>query len=671
MEVLVLAEYHAQKEDELSLAPGDIVRQVREGPGRGWLLGELRGHCGLFPKRLVQEIPVAMRDAGETRRPRCARSRGHPAKSRGPQRWCKVNFNYSPEQADELKLQAGEIVEMIKEIEDGWWLGKKNGQLGAFPSNFVELLGNGPPSLGNPDMSSISPGSQQPPKLNSQACNSSPEYLQTVFHPEICRVLFDYQPEAPDELALRKGDMVKVLKKNTEDKGWWEGECEGRRGVFPDNFVLPPPPIKKLIPRTVISQESALNKEPRKLMPKTSLSNVKKLVTDPSGPSKAKTSWTPTGDSQKRPSRDSGSKDSFLSGGPGQPGRKHSKTQASRQRPKSNQEEEPRPAKPLSVNRTSALEKTATPEKIQPPHKPTSPEKILAPDKVPIPEKTLTLENKAPNPEKILASKKVRIPKKTRTLDKVSTPEKVFSVDEACALEKSLTLEQVCSAEVSPGDNTKFQHFSPPESLQRAKSLVSTEAQSQEEAIMPEKYPLQPDSSESCLCMMKYGDSSPLQDASKSMPAITKPQTLEKAKTFLKEAPAKEEPTPKEEEMPLTEEVAPKEQVLFKGIDPDPQAPHTVEPTPDQETPNPHFLVRQNSSESKNDEVDVKTLKDEMGSLRELLGLLELQLEGKITDIWEELKSEREKRRLLEVQLMQSRPKSPKQGFKHAQTQTH
>uniref|UniRef100_A0A8C5Z3A3 SH3 domain containing 21 n=1 Tax=Marmota marmota marmota TaxID=9994 RepID=A0A8C5Z3A3_MARMA len=507
--------------------------------------------------------------------------------------------------------------------------------------------------FGSPDMSSISPGSQQPPKRTDRP---------SVFHPEICRVLFDYHPEAPDELALRKGDMVKVLKKNTEDKGWWEGECEGRRGVFPDNFVLPPPPIKKLIPRTVISQESALNKEPRKLMPKTSLSNVKKLVTAPSRPSKAKTSWTSTGDSQKYRN---GERSGFLSGGPGQPGRKHSKTQASRQHPKSNQ------VRGWRHGRLWRYWKTATPEKIQPPHKPTSPEKILAPDKVPIPEKTLTLENKAPNPEKILASKKVPTPKKTRTLDKVSTPEKVFSVDEACALEKSLTLEQVCSQEVSPGDNTKFPHFSPPESLQRAKSLVATEAQSQEEAIMPEKYPLQPDSSESCLCMMKHGDSSPLQNAYKSMPAITKPQTLEKAKTFLKEAPAKEEPTPKEEEMPLTEEVAPKEQVLFKGIDPDPQAPHTVEPTPDQETPNPHFLVRQNSSESKNDEVDVKTLKDEMGSLRELLGLLELQLEGKITDIWEELKSEREKRRLLEVQLMQSRPKSPKQGFKHAQTQTH
>lgn len=27
-----------------------------------------------------------------------------------------MNFNYSPEQADELKLQAGEIVEVIKEV---------------------------------------------------------------------------------------------------------------------------------------------------------------------------------------------------------------------------------------------------------------------------------------------------------------------------------------------------------------------------------------------------------------------------------------------------------------------------------------------------------------------------------------------------------------------------
>lgn len=33
------------------------------------------------------------------------------------------------------------------------------------------------------------------------------------------------------------------LSQTTEDEGWWEGESQGRRGVFPDNFVLPPPPV--------------------------------------------------------------------------------------------------------------------------------------------------------------------------------------------------------------------------------------------------------------------------------------------------------------------------------------------------------------------------------------------------------------------------------------------
>uniref|UniRef100_A0A673V560 SH3 domain-containing protein n=1 Tax=Suricata suricatta TaxID=37032 RepID=A0A673V560_SURSU len=119
---------------------------------------------------------------------------------------------------------------MVKGIEDGWWLGKKNGQLGAFPSNFVELLDSGPPSLRNPDMPSVSPGPQPPPKT-------------------------------------------------TEDEGWWEGESQGRRGIFPDNFVLPPPPV---------SMESAPIKEPKKTMPKAALPTIKKLVTVPTGPSKAK-----------------------------------------------------------------------------------------------------------------------------------------------------------------------------------------------------------------------------------------------------------------------------------------------------------------------------------------------------------------------------------------------
>ncbi|XP_045754043.1 SH3 domain-containing protein 21 isoform X3 [Mirounga angustirostris] len=675
MEVLVLAEYRAQKEGELSLAPGYVVRQVCEGPSRGWLRGELGGRCGLFPERLVQEIPESLRGAGEAPSPRCARRRGRPAKSRGPQRWCKVNFNYSPEQADELKLQAGEIVEVIKEIEDGWWLGKKNGQLGAFPSNFVELLDSGPPSLGNPDMPSVSPGTQRPPKLSSLTYDSPPDYLRTVSRPEIYRVLFDYQPEAPDELALRRGDEVKVLRKTTEDKGWWEGESQGRRGVFPDNFVLPPPPIKKLTPRKMVSRESAPIKEPKKMMPKSALPTVRKLVTAATGPNKTKPSWTPSGgDSQKRPSRDLGSGGgSFLSRGPDHPGRKGSKTQASRQRSATSQEEEQSSqAKASPVNKTPTLDKTPSPEKTLSPDKAPTPEETLTPDKVTISEEALTLEFKASAP-------KIPTPQEGLTLDKAPSPDSLISVDEAPApevppedevlgpkmvcpgdeaptLEKVLTPEQVPSEEASSRDNTQFHHFSPDQALLKFKSPVASEAQCQEVHMAEEPN----------LCMMTHPldqrDSSPFQSESKSKPGSM--LALEKATTLLEEAPGKHEGTPEEAALP-------KEQVSPKEVAPAQKNPHSIKSTPDpQETPTLLSLVPQNLTDSKSDRGDIMRLQNEMESLRRSLERMGVQLERKLTDIWEELKSEKEKRQLLEVQMKQGTQESRTRGSIHAQTQT-
>ncbi|XP_014639637.1 PREDICTED: SH3 domain-containing protein 21 isoform X2 [Ceratotherium simum simum] len=666
MEVLVLTRYRAQKEDELSLAPGDVVRQVCEGPARGWLRGELGGRCGLFPERLVQEIPETLRGAGETPRPRCARRRGRPARSRGPQIWCKVNFSYSPEQADELKLQVGEIVEVVKE-------------------------------------------------LSSLTYDSPPDYLRTVSRPETYRVLFDYQPEAPDELALRRGDEVKVLRKTTEDKGWWEGESQGRRGVFPDNFVLPPPPIKKLAPRKVVSQESAPIKEPKKMVPKTALPIVKKLVTAPTGPSKAKPSWTPSRDSQKRPSRDNGSSGSFLSGGPGHPGRKRSKTQTSWQHSTTSQEEEQSSlAKAPHVNKTPTLDKTPmpktpspheapSPEKTRSPDKTPTPEETLTPDKVPTLEETPTLEDKTPTPEEIPSLDKAPSPEKTPSPDKKPTPEetltpdkvpileetptledkapspdRVFSVDEALApevlpedeapspkmappgdeaptLEKFLTPEQVLSEEASTRHNTQFHHFSPEEAVPKVKSLVAREAQSQEEVCMREEPPL---------CMKKHAldkkDSSPLQCESTpgSMPALEKAHPQEEATTHLEEAPAKEETI-------LKEEAPPKEAASAE------KNPHPIKTTPDpQGTPTLHSLVPQNPTDNKSDRDDVMRLQDEVTSLRRSLETMGVQLERKLTDIWEELKSEREKRQLLEVQMKRRTRESGTRGAIHAQTQT-
>ncbi|XP_030360713.1 SH3 domain-containing protein 21 [Strigops habroptila] len=68
--------------------------------------------------------------------------------------------------------------------------------------------------------------------------------------PRLCRALFDYSPELPDELPLRQGDVIQVLSKHTGVEGWWDGQCRHRGGLFPSNFVelLPVSTLKPAMP---------------------------------------------------------------------------------------------------------------------------------------------------------------------------------------------------------------------------------------------------------------------------------------------------------------------------------------------------------------------------------------------------------------------------------------
>ncbi|XP_077193411.1 SH3 domain-containing protein 21 isoform X2 [Paroedura picta] len=273
MEVLVLVDFEGQLSDELKIKAGDIICKVHPGPEDGWLQGELGGKTGLFPQPFVQEIPASLRADGSQRCPRSVRSVHAVKKQPLPkQRWCQVTFPYTPTKEDELALCPGELVQILEEIEDGWWLGKKSGQLGAFPSNFVQELGSPTPETifpepklgaakqrpkvtdetfllneteaGKPETVTEKPVSQIPKAQTPPAsAGDSPRY---------CRVMFDYQPAHEDELLLRKGDLVLLLSKDTMDVGWWEGQVHGKRGLFPDNFVMPltqvPPEIKSQVP---------------------------------------------------------------------------------------------------------------------------------------------------------------------------------------------------------------------------------------------------------------------------------------------------------------------------------------------------------------------------------------------------------------------------------------
>uniref|UniRef100_A0A8C2D9H6 Osteoclast-stimulating factor 1 n=1 Tax=Cyprinus carpio TaxID=7962 RepID=A0A8C2D9H6_CYPCA len=233
MEVLVLMDFEATMPDELTVCVGDVVKNVSKGKEEGWLEGELRGKRGMFPCNFAKEVPVYL--IGESNRePRSIR------KSKKPKvqtRKCEVAFPYTPLNEDELALVVGETIEILREIEDGWWMGKKNNRVGAFPSNFVKEIfvhsndGKTTEATARPKLSEVFSKEgkvQQRPSLRRKASSAK----------ECCQAMFDYTAVAEDELNLKKGDVIAIINKTTEDDGWWEGELNGHRGFFPDNFVM-------------------------------------------------------------------------------------------------------------------------------------------------------------------------------------------------------------------------------------------------------------------------------------------------------------------------------------------------------------------------------------------------------------------------------------------------
>ncbi|XP_077430868.1 SH3 domain-containing protein 21 [Vanacampus margaritifer] len=239
MDVLVLINFEGTMGDEITVRMGDVVKNVTKASEEGWLEGEVRGKRGIFPANFVKEVPVYLM-GNSTREPRSIRT----TKRVKQVRTCEVVFAYTPVNEDELPLVIGETVEIISEIEDGWWMGIKNGSVGAFPSNFVREIFVIPKDGKHND-------SKVRPKLSNAVFSKEKSQRATVRSKaknvvECCQVMFDYKSKAEDELDLKTGDVVVLLRKETEDDGWWEGELNGRCGFFPDNFVMVIPPMDSL-----------------------------------------------------------------------------------------------------------------------------------------------------------------------------------------------------------------------------------------------------------------------------------------------------------------------------------------------------------------------------------------------------------------------------------------
>ncbi|XP_063220851.1 unconventional myosin-Ie-like [Bacillus rossius redtenbacheri] len=53
---------------------------------------------------------------------------------------CKAMYDYTAQDLDELSFRDGDVIEVVKEHESGWWTGRLNGKEGLMPANYVQKL---------------------------------------------------------------------------------------------------------------------------------------------------------------------------------------------------------------------------------------------------------------------------------------------------------------------------------------------------------------------------------------------------------------------------------------------------------------------------------------------------------------------------------------------------
>uniref|UniRef100_A0A8L2Q7T7 CD2-associated protein n=1 Tax=Rattus norvegicus TaxID=10116 RepID=A0A8L2Q7T7_RAT len=349
VDYIVEYDYDAVHDDELTIRVGEIIRNVKKLQEEGWLEGELNGRRGMFPDNFVKEIKRETEPKDDNlpikrERPGNVASlvqristyglpaggiQPHPQtkamKKKTKKRQCKVLFEYSPQNEDELELTVGDVIDVIEEVEEGWWSGTLNNKLGLFPSNFVKELEStddgemhdaqeesevsltGPtspmPSPGNG--SEPAPGSVTQPKkirgvgfgdifkegsvkLRTRTSSSETEekksekplILQSlgsrtqnveVTKPDIdgkikakeyCKTVFPYTGTNEDELTFREGEIIHLISKETGEAGWWKGELNGKEGVFPDNFAVQISELDKDFPYSLSSPLPAPKPDP-------------------------------------------------------------------------------------------------------------------------------------------------------------------------------------------------------------------------------------------------------------------------------------------------------------------------------------------------------------------------------------------------------------------------
>uniref|UniRef100_A0A1A7YNG1 Sorbin and SH3 domain containing 1 n=1 Tax=Iconisemion striatum TaxID=60296 RepID=A0A1A7YNG1_9TELE len=161
-----------------------------------------------------------------------------------------ARFDFRAESLKELPFQKGDIVYIIRQIDQNWYEGEHHGRVGIFPRSYVELL---------------------PPTEKAQPKKSAPvqvlEYGEAVAR-------FNFKGDTVVEMSFRKGERITLIRR--VDENWYEGKISGtnRQGIFPVTYVevhkrprvkngvdFPDPPVSQSPQRSTNSSPQFMKNE--------------------------------------------------------------------------------------------------------------------------------------------------------------------------------------------------------------------------------------------------------------------------------------------------------------------------------------------------------------------------------------------------------------------------
>ncbi|XP_046329518.2 intersectin-1-like isoform X4 [Haliotis rufescens] len=232
--------YTSEQESDLVFNEGDMIQVISvEGD---WWTGTIGDKTGVFPANYVKKMDI---QPGQkiVKKPEIA----------------IVIAPYMATGNGQLSLETGNMIQVRQKSPRGWWEGElqakgQKKKIGWFPANYVKLLGSAS-ARSTPDRQpmSVTPtpqlsvqsttggGSRSTTPQSTSSQSSQPSQPPpTVPPPSVAEqvvALYSYAAQNADELTFQKEAVITVLNKDNPD--WWQGELEGKTGVFPANYVTP------------------------------------------------------------------------------------------------------------------------------------------------------------------------------------------------------------------------------------------------------------------------------------------------------------------------------------------------------------------------------------------------------------------------------------------------